>query len=147
MPRYLLRSRIEVALDPGETADYAHDLTVAGQGVAPSDVIPDRASPIVALAADAEAVTFANPTGDPQVAAFYALYVWSGQADAGALDPNLWQGAAAGGGLPGPPGPTGPTGPTGPDRGVLGARGRRDGHRDPVHRHAVGAAPITPGCS
>lgn len=91
----------------GETRVVLHGLELA-----PDDIRPDRASPIVVDAVDALSVTFRNPSGDAQTATFRCQATHSVQRAPGA--PRLlWQGADAAVGPQGPQGDPGPEGPQG----------------------------------
>ena len=87
----------------GASIVVPHGLKWRNQGVIPTQVICDRASPLVVTGATTTTITVNNPTASPLTANFRAEYDHSIHA-VGATPIN-WQGAASGGGAP-----TGPAG-------------------------------------
>jgi hypothetical protein len=88
----LLVNVLEVSLDSGDSVTLDHGLISNGSGVSPTQVFPDRASPIVVESADATAVTFRNDGANAASAFFRCEYDYS--AIAVGADPMLWQGAS-----------------------------------------------------
>lgn len=69
-----------------------HGLVVAGVGVTPTQVICDRASPLVVVGADETNILVVNPAATPQTANFRAEFDHSIHATG--ATPIRWQGAA-----------------------------------------------------
>jgi hypothetical protein len=90
-------------LAAGASVTVAHGLNYNNQGVVPTQVLCDRASPIAVTASTTSTVTFTNGGAAAASANFRAEYDHSIHA-VGATPLN-WQGATSGGGAP-----TGPAG-------------------------------------
>lgn len=75
MPSQLLAKVLTVTnLAGGASTTLSHGLKVADAGVVPTQVICDRASPLVVTAATTTSITINNPTGSPLTANFRCEY-------------------------------------------------------------------------
>jgi hypothetical protein len=81
----------------GASITLPHGLKSADIGVTPTQVYPDRSTPIIVSAFNASTVTFTNSGTGVESASFRVERDYSAIADAATVTPLTWQGAASGG--------------------------------------------------
>jgi len=113
-----------IDLAAGASLVVPHDLSSGGVAVAPTEIAPDRATPIVVDAVTESTVTFRNDSSVTTSANFRLGYQLSIIANPEMAEPFLWGGVpfGGGGGVPGPVGPQGAQGIQG-QQGIQGPQG------------------------
>jgi hypothetical protein len=98
MASQLLVSVVSVtSLGVGVSVTLSHGLMSGGEGVAPTLVFPDRATPVIVTGVTSTTVTFRNTGTGAETANFRCERGWQPEVDAFSVPPMLWQGGGGGG--------------------------------------------------